>query len=167
MTLPNEYYKHFTVCNVGLAHIKDKQSTNIKFMSKTIIIKPAQFIVYLLGLTPDSIPTLVTNIERELYQCVNIFTIALSFIQMLFHAKNYEHLPTMSQLSLKLNKIIMEGIQTLNNYCLTQNLPPHPDPDCALVQDLPLKIPPDMEEFEKCALATQLNSMKFKNPHTQ
>ena len=142
--LPNEYYKHFTVCNVGLAYIKDEQSTNIKFMSKTISIKPAQFIVNLLGLTPDSIPTLVTNIEKELHQCINIFTIALSFIQTLFHTKIYEHLPPTSQLSLKVNKIIMEGIQTLNNYCLSQNFPPHPDPECALVHDLPLNLPPDI-----------------------
>ena len=57
-------------------------------MSKNINVKPAQFVVNLLSLTPDLIPSWVTNMENELHKCTDIFAIALSFIQNLFHAKN-------------------------------------------------------------------------------
>ena len=58
----------------------------------------------------------------------------------------------------------MDGIRVLSSYHLTRSSTRHPDPNCALVHELPLHLPPNMEELEKCALITQLNSMKFKKP---
>ena len=136
----------------------------IKFMSKNINIKPAQFIINLLSLTPDLIPAWVTTIDNEFHRCTDIFTTALSFIQNLFHPNNYNHLPSLANFSLKLNNLLMDGIRDLNSYHLTQSSTRHPDPNCALVHELPLHLPPNMEELEKCALMTQLNSMKFKKP---
>ena len=152
------------MCNMGLACIKNETAVPLKFMSKSINIKPAQFIINLLGLTPDLIPSWVTNMENELQDFTKLFSIAMSFIKNLFHTKNYDNLPSMTNFSFKLNNIIVEGIRTLTSYHMSQSSPPHPDPNCALVHDLPLHLPPNMEEFEKCALITQLNSMKFRKP---